>query len=67
MVSFGEKAKIKKAGNLNSGRSYVFTTVSDFCQESQILRTLHDLDFYGCNFTEKKCCKKCSDVLHELT
>ena len=27
MVSFGEKAKIKKAGNLNSGRSYVFTTV----------------------------------------
>ena len=27
MVSFGEKAKIKKAGNLNSGRSYVFTAV----------------------------------------
>ena len=27
MVSFGEKAKIKKAGNLNQGRSYVITTV----------------------------------------
>ena len=26
MVSFGEKAKIKKAGNLNQGRSYVITT-----------------------------------------
>ena len=29
MVSFGEKAKIKKAGNLNYGRSYVITTVPD--------------------------------------
>ena len=27
MVSFGEKAKIKKAGNLNYGRIYVITTV----------------------------------------
>ena len=27
MVSFGEKAKIKKTGNLNQGRSYVITTV----------------------------------------
>ena len=27
MVSFGEEAKIKKAGNLNYGRSYVTTTV----------------------------------------
>ena len=27
MVSFGEKAKIKKAGNLNYGGSYVITTV----------------------------------------
>ena len=27
MVSFREKAKIKKAGNLNQGRSYVITTV----------------------------------------
>ena len=27
MISFGEKAKIKKAGNLNEGRSYVITTV----------------------------------------
>ena len=28
MVNSGEKAKIKKAGNLNSCRSYVITTVS---------------------------------------
>ena len=27
MVSFGERDKIKKAGNLNSGRSYIITTV----------------------------------------
>ena len=27
MVNFGEKAKIKKAGNLNEGRSYVITSV----------------------------------------
>ena len=27
MVSFGETAKIKKAENLNQGRSYVITTV----------------------------------------
>ena len=27
MVSIGEKVKIKKAGNLNQGRSYVTTTV----------------------------------------
>mgnify|MGYP001302443757 FL=1 len=30
MVSLGEKAKIKKAGNLNKGRSYVITTVNKF-------------------------------------
>ena len=29
MVNFGEKAKIIKAGNLNSGRSYLITTVND--------------------------------------
>ena len=29
MVSFGEKAKIKKAGNLNQGRSYAITTVQN--------------------------------------
>ena len=28
MLSFGERAKIKKAGNLNYGRSYVITTVT---------------------------------------
>ena len=27
MVSFGKKAKIKRAGNLNKGRRYVITTV----------------------------------------
>ena len=27
MVNFGEKSQNKKAGNLNSGRSYVITTV----------------------------------------
>ena len=27
MVDFGEKAKIKKAGNLNTDRSYPITTV----------------------------------------
>ena len=30
MVSFGEKAIIKTAGNLNQGHSYVNTTVQDF-------------------------------------
>ena len=29
MVSFGEKAKIEKAGNLSLGRSYVITTVPE--------------------------------------
>ena len=29
MVSFGKKAKIKKAGNLNYGRCYVITTVTN--------------------------------------
>ena len=29
MVSFGEKAKMKKAGNLNQGRIYAITTVND--------------------------------------
>ena len=28
MVNFGEKAKVEKAGNFNSGRNYVITTVS---------------------------------------
>jgi hypothetical protein len=41
MVSFGEKAKIKKAGNLNQGRSYVITTVT------VVIFTLQN--FRGCN------------------
>ena len=32
MGSFGEKAKIKKAGNLNYGHSYDITTVSQVWQ-----------------------------------
>ena len=36
MVSIREKAKIKKVGNLNQGRSYVITTVTN-------LRTATDL------------------------
>ena len=32
MVSFEEKAKIKKVGNLNYGRSYVITTVPTYQQ-----------------------------------
>ena len=31
MVSFGEKAKIEKAGNLNKGSVYVITTVPVIC------------------------------------
>ena len=31
MVCFGEKAKIKKAGNLNEGHSYVIATVFPVC------------------------------------
>ena len=31
MGNFGEKAKIKKAGNLNEGRSYFITSVSGIC------------------------------------
>ena len=32
MANFGEKAKIKKAGNLNNGRSYVIKTVNQKLQ-----------------------------------
>ena len=32
MVSFGEKAKITKAENFNSGRIYVITTVKEILQ-----------------------------------
>ena len=39
MVSFGKKAKIKKAGNLNQGRSYVITTVqSNFVIRKVLMR-----------------------------
>ena len=43
MVSFGEKAKIKKAGNLNSGRSYVITTV-----QWDLLFLIYVLSFFFC-------------------
>ena len=47
MVSFGEKAKIKKVGNLNQSRSYVITTVStdpDFqvCEELSLNKNVMD-------------------------
>ena len=41
MVSFGEKAKIKKAGNLNQGRSYVITTVPEMEDYLFLLVKLH--------------------------
>ena len=44
MVNFGEKAKIKKAGNLNSGRSYVITTV--------INKKIVNFDFRSCGTFE---------------
>ena len=45
MVSFGENAKIKKVGNLNSGRSYVITTV--FCVSLNPLMTSALLKSHG--------------------
>ena len=47
MVSFGEKAKMKKAGNLNYGRSYVITTVRVIASD----KDLHVLDFL---YTQRK-------------
>ena len=42
MVNFGEKAKIKKAGNLNSGRSYVITAV---LKSKELIKTLKTSKF----------------------
>ena len=50
MVSFGEKAKIKKAGNLNDGRSYVITTVLA-STEGEIKSEVTS----GCNFLVNIC------------
>ena len=41
MVSFGEKDKIKKAGNLNWRRSYVITTVP---KDTYCLTLIHKND-----------------------
>ena len=41
MVSFGEKAKIKKAGNLNQGRSYVITTVQVLGLVNKLYADIH--------------------------
>ena len=51
MVSFGEKAKIKKAGNLNEGRSYDITTVFlfnflNYYKTFQALKYKFDADFF---------------------
>ena len=43
MVSFGEKANIKKAGNLNQGRSYVITTVTAFFVSLETLNVIKGL------------------------
>ena len=47
MVSFGEKAKIKKAGNLNSGRSYVITTAQSFKKNNGYSRSIDDWETRG--------------------
>ena len=40
MVTFGEKAKLKKAGNLNQGRSYIITTVISIALDTMFLKRL---------------------------
>ena len=40
MVSFEEKAKLKKAGNLNQGRSYIITTVISIALDTMFLKRL---------------------------
>ena len=49
MISFGEKAKIKQAGNLNQGRSYVITTVPwvyAHVTMQGILNKIIEMDFF---------------------
>ena len=38
MISFGEKAKIKKAGNLNEGRSHVISSIIQGCPDTLTMR-----------------------------
>ena len=40
MVSCGEKAKIKKVGSLNQGRSYGITTVKPIVSTAQYISSL---------------------------
>ena len=47
MVSFGEKAKIKKAGNLNQYHSYVITTVQDEDNSLKLDRQRQSLNQVG--------------------
>ena len=55
MVSFGNKAKIKKAGNLNLGRSYVFTTLM---VNPSFKRNDHGLILIGNDHAQSKCIYK---------
>ena len=55
MVTFGEKAKIKKAGNLNLGRSYVFTTLM---VNPSFKRNDHGLILIGNDHAQSKCLNK---------
>ena len=53
MVSFEEKAKIEKAGNLNQGHSYVITTVILYlCGSKKIQNYEHII--YGCPLAGRK-------------
>ena len=43
MVTFGEKAKMKKAGNLNQHCSYVITTVNEWKWKQKSNSLDHDI------------------------
>ena len=58
MVNFGEKDKIKKAGNLNQGHSYVTTTVSrKFGLLSEHLKDLFKMNLKNCIWRYKNVSK----------
>ena len=50
MVSFEEKAKIKKAGSLNYGRSYVTTTVKMYQIVHENTNTNQNMIWIHCVF-----------------
>ena len=45
MVSFGEKAKIKKGGNLNECRSYVITTVKVKWKKQKVIHKKRQITY----------------------